>query len=209
MAWSRKVKKQKELRQPDMYISPVVKPRENYSRQEIIDSDATKIIQSIILPKLNQLHAMFPQMKDIELRVSIAVGARLEVLPVPFASSIYYLSDSVENLGIFIDTLKKVVEITSYYGIHSEKPKGASYRSFTKELDDDTIFYEKMMAYKNQELDALMEKAKTEKTAKEKAEAEAKAKVEEQARINEVLLYGHNCLQVLISSVQASGTANG
>jgi len=199
MTWLKKEVKQFDLKEPDMYISPVVKPLDQYSQQELIDSEANKIVLHLILPKLNQLHAMFPYTKDLELRVSIASGARLEILSVPFAINIYYLSDPVSNLGVFIDTMKKVVEIASYYGIHSEKPEGASYRSFTKELDDDTIFYEKMMAYKKQELEALMEKARAEKAAKEKAEAE------EQARINEVLLYGHNCLQALISSVQAAG----
>ncbi len=207
--WLEKGKKSYDLKEPDMYISPVVKPLLDYSKHELIDSEAFNIVQYLILPKLNQLHAMFPQIKNIELRVSITAGACLEILPIPFASNIYYLSGPALNLGILIDTMKKVVEIASYYGIKSEKPEGASYRSFTKELNDDTIFYEKMMAYQNQELEALIEKAKAEKAAKKKAEAEEKAKAEEQARINEVLLYGHTCLQALISSVQASGSGNG
>lgn len=199
MTWFRKPQRKFELRQPDMYISPVVKPRDNYSMQEIIDSDARKIVQSIILPSLNKLHAIYPEAKNIEIQLRLSYGCCLEVIPVPYATEVHYVSPPALKIKLASGTLAKVAEIASYYGIHSEKPEGAGYRSFTKELDDDTIFYEKMMAYKNQELEALMEKARAEKAAKEKAEAE------EQARINKVLLYEHNCLQALIASVQAAG----
>lgn len=210
MKLSLKADKKKELRQPDMYISPVIKVRPlKFSGKYTIEFEAIRIIEAIIEPMFAKIHAMFPYQEKVELHLSRLAGERIELKPNPFVKGIYFLSPHILKSGLFSSTLTYLFKIAPmYYGINVEKPKGADYWILTKTFEHDFLA-DQILNSPNQDLQKWIEKGKEKSEAKEKAEAEAKAKAEEQARINEVLLYGHNCLQALISSVQVVGAGNG
>lgn len=194
--WLEATKTNAVLRQPNMYISPVVKPLVEYSKDELINSEAIKIIQTIILPRLNQLHALFPEAEKLELRISLAKGACMEISTNPFMPELYLLSPPILSLNLFRKILDRVMEISPrYYSIQAEKPENASYRSFSKKADDDTLLAERILNLKNQDFQKMIEKAHAEKEAKE-----------EQLRINQVLAYNYNCFQALIESYKPVAT---
>lgn len=200
--WFSKSKKQNELKQPDTYISPVIKVRPlKFSGKYTIEFEAIRIIEGIINPMFAKVHAMFPYQDKVELHLSRLTGEQIELKPNPLVEGIYFISPRIKKSGLFSSTLNLLFDIAPiYYGINVERPKGADYWVLTKTFKNDFLANQ-ILDLPNQELQKWIQKGKEEADVAEKAKAEA----EEQARINEVLLYEHNCLQALISSVQAAG----
>lgn len=196
MTWFGKQKKQYNLRQPDMYVSPVIKVKPlKFSGKYTIEFEAIRIIEAIIEPMFVKVHAMFPYQEKVELRLTRLAGERIELKPNPFVKGIYFLSPHIWKSGLFSSTLTHLFKIAPiYYGISVEKPKGADYWILTKTFENDFLANQ-ILDSPNQDLQKWI--------------AKGKEKLEANQQISEVLSRDFNCLQALISSVQSSGTATG
>lgn len=185
--------RQKGLKQPPAYLSPIEKPGIKFSRNQRIDLEATNFIESIIDPVFDQFHNQFPDKEKCKLHLNMYHGLYLDLMTEPYETAFHYSLPCIKELNFFLSTLKRVSEIAdTYYDIKVEK--GKNCWSFEKTLTDGNSIVEKIAALKAADFNEIMQKAREEKKLAEN---------DTQMKIEEVLSLSERTLQNLILDVNS------
>lgn len=176
---------------PDLYIPPVIKNfGEPYTHSGKVHQTALGFINEYLVPLFNQSEICLPNASMVELRVSFINSLEFKIETNPELPGLFRCS-MFKELSLFQSALEHILQIARFYGFNAERKTG--YWSFVKywgkEAEEQRILSE-INSYKEQNLENIIEKAKTSK------------KTSEQEIIKEISSYSQKNLDYIISQAK-------